>query len=291
MTLYDVLIDPFVAYGFMRRALVACLALAIGSAPIGVLLVLRRMSLMGDALSHAVLPGAAIAYLLSGLSVWAMGVGGLIAGLSVALLSGAVSRATPLKEDASFAGFYLGSLALGVMIVSLRGSNVDLLHVLFGSILAIDATALYLTGVITTLSLLVLALIYRPLILEAFDPAFLRAVAGARVAWYHFLFLTLLVLNLVAGFQVLGTLMTVGLMMVPAASSRFWAQTLVGMMVCATLLAALSGLIGLLLSYHAGLPSGPSIVFIAAVLYCISIIVGRYGGVHSPWAHRPHLKA
>jgi hypothetical protein len=132
VTLYDQLVDPFVEFGFMRRALIACLALSIGSDPIGVLLLLRRMSLIGDAMSHAVLPGAAIGFLLAGLSLPAMGLGGIVAGLSVALLSGLVSRTTDLREDASFAGFYLTSLAAGVLIVSLRGSNIDLLHVLLG---------------------------------------------------------------------------------------------------------------------------------------------------------------
>ncbi|BFO08674.1 hypothetical protein GGER_11840 [Serratia rubidaea] len=146
MMLFHLLTDPFTSFGFMRRALVACLALSLSSAPLGVLLLLRRMSLVGDALSHAVLPGAAIGYLISGMSLVAMGAGGFVAGLAVAMLSGVVSRRTPLKEDASFAGFYLGSLALGVTLVSLRGSSVDLLHVLFGSILAIDAQAMVMVG-------------------------------------------------------------------------------------------------------------------------------------------------
>ncbi len=138
MNLYDFLLAPFVDYGFMRRALVACLALGIGSGPVGVLLMLRRMSLVGDAMSHAILPGAAVGFLFAGLSLPAMGLGGLVAGLAVALLSGFVSRTTVLREDASFASFYLASLASGVLLVSLRGSNIDLLHVLFGTILAID---------------------------------------------------------------------------------------------------------------------------------------------------------
>src|SRR6478609_2764417 len=163
MSAYDLLLAPFVDYGFMRRALVACLCLALGSGPIGVFLALRRMSLMGDAMSHAVLPGAAIGYLAAGsLSLTAMGLGGLAAGLSVALLSGVVSRTTVLQEDAAFASFYLTSLALGVLIVSLRGSNIDLLHVLFGTILAIDTAALAQIGAITSVTLLALAIIYRP---------------------------------------------------------------------------------------------------------------------------------
>ena len=147
MMLYHALFEPFVEFGFMRRALVACMALGLGSGPVGVLLMLRRMSLVGDAMSHAVLPGAAIGFLVAGLSLPAMGLGGLVAGLAVALLSGVVSRFTSQREDASFASFYLTSLAAGVLIVSLRGSNIDLLHVLFGTILAIDDAALYLVAV------------------------------------------------------------------------------------------------------------------------------------------------
>ncbi|MBW9799980.1 metal ABC transporter permease, partial [Escherichia coli] len=159
--------------------------------------------------SHAVLPGVAIGYLVSGMSLVAMGVGGFIAGLSVAMLSGVVSRRTGLREDASFAGFYLGSLALGVTLVSLRGSSVDLLHVLFGSILAIDANALITIGIISSGSVLVLALIYRVLVIESFDVTFLKVLSRRSRALIHCLFLSMVVLNLVAGFQLLGTLMTV----------------------------------------------------------------------------------
>src|ERR1700741_5196873 len=135
---HDALIPPFTEFEFMRRALAAILALSLGGAPIGVFLMLRRMSLVGDAMAHAILPGAAIGFLLSGLNLFAMTTGGLVAGFAVALLAGLVSRSTGLKEDASLATFYLTSLALGVSIVSLRGSNIDLLHVLFGNILAMD---------------------------------------------------------------------------------------------------------------------------------------------------------
>lgn len=105
--------QPFIEFGFMRRALVVCLALSLSTTMLGVFLLLRRMSLMGDALSHAILPGVAVGYLLSGMSLLAMTLGGFIAGIVVALVAGWVSRRTPLKEDASFAGFYLGSLATG----------------------------------------------------------------------------------------------------------------------------------------------------------------------------------
>jgi zinc/manganese transport system permease protein len=288
MTLYSALVAPFIEYGFMRRALVASIALGLGSGPVGVLLMLRRMSLVGDAMSHAVLPGAAIGFLIAGgVSLPAMGLGGLVAGLSVALLSGLVSRTTPLREDASFASFYLASLALGVLIVSLRGSNMDLLHVLFGTILAIDATALYLVGSIASLTLVILAVVYRPLVAECFDPGFLRAVGG-RGPLYHFLFLFLVVINLVAGFQALGTLMAVGLMMLPAVIAQLWARTLPIMLLIATSTAALSGLVGLLVSFHFGFASGPTIILTASLVYGASLLISPSGAIRRLFP-RPHL--
>lgn len=289
MMLYQMVVQPFVEFGFMRRALVACLALGIGSGPAGVLLMLRRMSLVGDAMSHAVLPGAAVGFLFAGLSLPAMGFGGLIAGLLVALLAGLVSRFTTLREDASFASFYLTSLAAGVLIVSLHGSSVDLLHVLFGTILAIDSQAIFMVGGIASFTLIVLALIYRPLILECFDPGFLRAVGG-KGSLYHVLFLLLVVLNLVAGFQALGTLMAVGMMIIPATVSRFWATSLSALMIISTVVATLSGFIGLIVSFHAGVASGPAIVLTASAFYVISLLFGRSGIVRRllPKTHLTH---
>ena len=150
MNPYDLLIAPFADFGFMRRALVGTIALAFGAGPIGVFLMLRRMSLVGDAMAHAILPGAAVGFMVAGLNLFAMTAGGIVAGILVALLAGLVARVTELKEDASLAAFYLISLALGVTIVSLRGTNVDLLHVLFGTVLALDDPTLFLIGAITT---------------------------------------------------------------------------------------------------------------------------------------------
>lgn len=279
MMLFHLLADPFIEFGFMRRALIACIALSISATPLGVFLLLRRMSLVGDALSHAVLPGAAIGYLISGMSLVAMGIGGFIAGLAVAMLSGLVSRKTQLKEDASFAGFYLGSLALGVTLVSLRGSSVDLLHVLFGSILAIDSSAMIMVGIISSVSLLMLACIYRALVIESFDSLFLRVSAGKWLAVIHGIFLALVVINLVAGFQILGTLMSVGLMMLPAASARFWARDLPHTLLSAMIIGILSSVVGLIWSYYASLPAGPAIVLSATVIFFISVLFGRRGGM------------
>jgi zinc/manganese transport system permease protein len=285
VVLYDLVLGPFAEFGFMRRALAGCLALALGCGPIGTFLVIRRMSLMGDALSHAVLPGAALGFILGGLSLPAMSLGGAAAGLAVALLSGLVTRLTPLREDASFAAFYLISLALGVLLVSTHGSNLDLLHLLFGSILAIDNAALVLIGAVASVSLLALAAIYRPLVVECFDPGFLR-VAGGRGGLVHSLFLALVVLNLVAGFQALGTLMAVGLMMLPAAAARFWARDLWPLIAVSSGMALVSGFFGLLLSYYVDVPSGPSIILLAGLFYCSSVLLGPRDGLRTTLFHR-----
>ncbi|HZP09684.1 metal ABC transporter permease [Methyloceanibacter sp.] len=284
------LIDPFIEFSFMRRALVGCLALSLGAPPIGVFLMLRRMSLMGDAMSHAILPGAAIGYLLAGLSLFAMSLGGFAAGLAVALLSGLVTRSTELREDASLAAFYLCSLALGVLIVSVRGSSIDLLHVLFGTVLALDDPALYLIGAIATVSTLVLAVIWRPLVVECFDPQFLRSVSGASSPT-HFVFLVLVVMNLVGGFQALGTLMVVGIMLLPAITARFWAQDISGLVAVSVLAALAASATGLLLSYHANLPTSPAIILMAGAGYLVSMLAGAKGGLVWRLMPRKHLEA
>ncbi len=283
--LYGLLLQPFVEFGFMRRALVACVALGLSCGPMGTLLVLRRMSLVGDAIAHALLPGAAIAFVLFGFSLWAMSLGAFLAALTVAALAGLVARLTPQREDASFAAFYLMALAAGVMIVSTRGSSVDLMHVLFGSVLAVDDASLLLVAGIASVSLLVLALLYRPLIVECFDPGFLRSF-GRAGAWVHAAFLVLLVLNLVGGFQAMGTLMGVGLMMLPATAARFWAEDVWSLSAVSALIAVLSGCGGLLLSYHAQWPSGPAIVLLAGACYLASLLLGRRDSLRARLAGR-----
>lgn len=284
------LIQPFTEFAFMQRALLGCLAISLGATPVGVFLMLRRMSLTGDAMAHAILPGAAVGFLVAGLSLGAMTAGGIVAGLLVALLTGAVTRVTALREDASLAAFYLISLALGVLLVSIRGSNVDLMHVLFGTVLALNDAALILLCTITTITLATLALLFRPLVLECADPRFLRSVSR----WsgpVHFAFLAVVVLNLVAGFQALGTLMAVGIMILPAAAARFWTRGIGGMFATAALAGVISSVVGLLASYHLGLPSGPAIILAAGSIYLISLGLGPVGSLAVRFRPRRHLEA
>ena len=274
--MYDFLIAPFADYLFMQRALAGACILSLSACPIGVFLMLRRMSLTGDAMAHAILPGAAIGFLVSGLALVPMTLGGLIAGLLVALAAGVVSRLTVQREDASLAAFYLISLALGVLLVSLKGSSVDLMHVLFGTVLALDLEALVLIAAIATITLASLALLWRPLIAECMDPLFLRSVSGAGPI-AHIAFLILVVLNLVGGFQALGTLLAVGLMMLPAAAARFWFRNLEPMCIASICFGMVASVIGLLASYHLSIASGPAIILAAGLIYIISLVAGPRG--------------
>lgn len=289
-SLHQLLVAPFADFAFMQRALAGSLMLSLSSCPVGVFLMLRRMSLTGDAMAHAILPGAAAGFLLYGLEIIPMTIGGLFAGVVVALGSGAVSRFTVQKEDASMAAFYLISLALGVLIVSLKGSSVDLMHVLFGTVLALNNDALTLIGFITAATLVTLAVFRRALVAECMDPLFLRSVSrlGTPV---HFIFLGLVVLNLVGGFQALGTLLSVGLMMLPAAAARFWTVRVEPMCLLAIAIGMVSCFAGLLLSYHAALPSGPAIILSAGVIYIGSILAGTRGVLNTRIRHAHHRTA
>lgn len=288
-TAWALLVAPFADFGFMQNALLGCVLLSISAAPVGVFLMLRRMSLTGDAMAHGILPGAALGYLYAGLSLGAMTVGGLLAGVAVAVASGLVARHTVLREDTSLAAFYLLSLSLGVVIVSTQGNNVDLLHVLFGTVLSLNTEALALLAGVALVTVVALVALFRPLVLECLDPGFLRSVSGwSPVA--HYGFLVLLVLNLVAGFHALGTLMAVGLVVLPAAAARFWVRHIRPLLALSAVLALLGSVAGLLVSYHADLPSGPAIVLGMAVLMLASMLAGPFGLVRSRLQPRHHLK-
>jgi zinc/manganese transport system permease protein len=275
-SLMDWWLRPFVEFAFMRRALAACCALSLSSSPIGVFLTLRRMSLVGDATAHAVLPGVALGFVFAGPSILAMSLGGFVAGLAVAGLAGVAARFTVLREDASFAALYLIALAFGVLLVSVHGTQVDLVHMLFGSVLAIDRQGCLLVAAASTITLIFLAIGYRALVVESVDPLFLTA-HGHGGALFHTLFITLVVINLVAGFQSLGTLMAVGLMMLPAAAARSWAIDLPVLLAAAGAIGVLAAFLGLALSFRWDLPSGPAIVLTAGAIYVASSLFAPYG--------------
>ncbi|HEY8613520.1 MAG TPA: metal ABC transporter permease [Roseomonas sp.] len=286
--LYDLLIAPFAEFGFLRRAVVGCLALSVAAPPLGVFLMLRRMSLTADVLAHGILPGVAAGFILAGLSVTAMSLGGLVAGLVVTLGAGALSRATGGREDSALAALYLVALALGVTMVSASAGSLELTHLLFGSVLGVDDPALLMMAGVATLTLIALSFAWRPLVLECFDPSF-AAAEGARGGAWHLLFMALVVLNVLAAFQAMGTMMAVGLMMLPAVASRHWARGVGGMAYAASGIAILASVAGILVSYHLDVPTGPAVVLSAGAAWVASVVAGPVDGVLPRMLRRRHL--
>jgi len=273
----------------LQRAFIGALCVSLGSAPLGVFLVLRRMSLMGDVMAHAILPGVAGAFILCGMSIPAMSLGGIAAGLTVALLAGFATRMTALREDASLAAFYLIAVAAGVLMIALHGNAQNLEDILFGDAKSLDDNILRLMAGVSGVTLIILALIYRPLVVESFDPVFLRSVGG-KGGLVHGIFLTLAVLNMVESYRAMGTLMSAGLMLIPAIAAQFWTQSLRPMLAVAIGIGVSGAVIGLALAFAYNLPSGPAIILIVGGIYILSLLFGRFGSIRARYFPLPHLE-
>ncbi len=264
-------------YVFMVRALTATMVLSFSVALVGAFLVLRRLSLAGEAMAHAIVPGIVIAFVVAGLSVASMIVGGLTAGTTVAALTSLLARMTIIREDASLASLYLIALALGIFILSAAGSALPLKSFLFGSILGIDDETLLLIGATATITLVSFALILRPLITSTIDPVFYESQSsrpGLVTQWFMFL----VVLNLLGAFKALGTLMAVGLMILPATAARYWVSTITNYLILTFIFALMSCWIGLIVSFYLPeVPSGPAIVLVAGVIFFLSLIFAPQG--------------
>ena len=274
--MFDLLSEMF-NYAFMRRAFVVTTILSASVAPVGAFLVLRRLSLAGEAMAHAITPGVVIGFVTAGLSVISLLFGGLIAGLGVAVLTAYLARNTILRSDASLASLYLIALAIGIFILSAAGSAVPLKSFLFGSILGVDDASMILVGGVATVTLVTFALILRPLIMSTCDPVFFESqVKRPWIVDQGFMFL--LVLNLLAAFKTLGTLMAVGLMILPATAARYWSGTITAQLGLGFIFSLLSCWLGLTLSYVLPeTPSGPAIVLVAGAIFILSALIGPLG--------------
>ncbi len=268
----------------MQSALIGSILLSISACPVGVFLMLRGMSLVGDAVSHAILPGVATAFLFCGFSLISMTLGSILAGIIVALAAALISRNSFQKEDASMTVFYLIALAAGVIIVSLKDSTINLLHFLFGSVLAIDTQALLLITTIMLITVCNLCIFWRALVVESFDPLFFKSLSPLS-KYVHVLLLGLVVLNLVGGFQSLGTLLSVGIMMIPAITAHFWLSRLGPICILSILFGIIASICGLLLSFHLSLPSGPAIIIVAGFIYLFSCFISPRGFIVLWFSH------
>lgn len=274
----DLFITPFVEFDFMLNALISLLCLCCSSPIVGVFLSLKKMSLSGDAISHSILPGVTISFLFFGLSVTALTLGGLIAGLIVIILSSLFSRASTASSDNILTVFYLFSLSLGVLIMSISGSNLDLLNFLFGNIFAINNETILMLGIITSLTLITIFFISRPLIIEIVDPLFFSSVSkiGGLI---DIIFMILVVLNLIASFQAIGTLMGIGIMVIPSISLRFWTNNLLKIIIFSVITALLSSYVALIISFNVNISCSPLIIIILSSFFLLSFIIGKRNGI------------
>jgi zinc/manganese transport system permease protein len=270
------LAEPF-THRFMLRAVLICVFLGISASMLGCVLVMRRLSLLGDALAHSLLPGVGIAWLIFGTSLPALFIGGLGAGLATALASGLISRLTRVKEDAAFAALFISLFGVGVALISRVGTPIDLLHVLFGNILGVGGDDLWLAASVSVLTVAVFAIFYRSILLECFDPSYHRA-CGGRSTLTHLGLLALVVLNLVAALHALGGVLALGLFMLPAVTAYLWCDRWGAMLAFAAIFAVCGAVGGLALSYHAGLASGPAMVAVLGGGFLLSAFLSpRHG--------------
>jgi zinc/manganese transport system permease protein len=276
-TLHHLFVEPF-TFGFMQRGLFSALLLGLSGGLLGPFLVLRRLALMGDALAHSLLPGVALAYLLFGANLLALFLGGLFAGLITAISSALLSRLTRVKEDAAFGALFVIFFAAGIAIVSTMQSRVDFMHFLFGNILAVGVPDIAVAAGACVLTLGSFAVFHRSILLETFDPIFHRATGG-KGGVTHVGLLSLTVLNLVAALQAMGIVLALGLFLLPAVTAQLWCDRLPRLLFTSVIIALSGAVIGILVSYHANVASGASIVLTLGAAFVVSAIVSPRAGI------------
>ncbi len=257
----DLLLEPL-RYSFMQTAILAAVLVGITCATIGVYVVLRRMAFIGDALAHTALPGLVVAYL----NGWSLFGGAVVAGLLTALGIGWLSRREEVREDTAIGILFTGMFALGILLISTTRSFRDLTHILFGNILGVTTSDLLLIGGITLLTLTTLFAFHKELELTSFDPTHAEVI-GLRADRLRYLLLILLSLTVVTSIQVVGVVLTSAMLVTPAAAAALITNRLPRMMLIAALIAVVSGVAGLYISFYQNVSSGAAIVLISTVCF------------------------
>ena len=264
------LLDPL-TYAFMQRGLLAATMVGILCAVIGTYVVLRSMAFLGDALAHAILPGVAIAYLFGGNLL----LGALVAAVVVAIGIGYFSRQGAVKEDTAIGILFAAALSLGVaMISSIRTYAVDLSHILFGNVLGVSPTDLWLTAALGLAVLLTVFLLYRPFMVISFDPV-LAATLRLPAELLRNVMLILLAVTIVVSLQTVGVGLGAAMLVTPAATAYLLTKRLSSMMLVSAGLGALSAIVGLYVSYYLNIVSGSAIVLTATAIFMIVFLAKR----------------
>lgn len=265
------LLDPMLAplaYQFMQRGMVASVIVGVLCAVVGCYVVLRGMAFLGDALAHAILPGVAIAYLVRGDAL----IGALVAAVLAALAIGAFSRHGQVKEDTAIGIVFAAALALGVALMStIKSYSTDLAHVLFGNVLGVGERDLLLMAGLAVVVLVVVMLLYKEFLIVSFDPL-LAATQQIPVGLLRNLMLVLLALTVVISLQTVGIGLVAAMLVTPAATAYLLVRRLATMMLLSAIIGALSGVIGLYLSYYANIASGAAIVLVCTGFFLLAYL-------------------
>ena len=264
-------VEHLFTYQFLNRALITSIIVGIVCGTVGSLIVLRGLSLMGDAMSHAVLPGVALSFLF-GIPMF---VGALITGMIASIFIGYITSSSKTKPDAAIGISFTAFLASGIIIISLINTTTDLYHILFGNLLAITNSAFLTTIVIGSIVLILIIIFYRPLMISTFDPTFSR-MSGLNTTLLHYFVMLLLSLVTVASIQTVGIILVVALLITPASTAFLISKKLYSMMIIASLISVISSIVGLYYSYIYNIPIGATIVLCTFVIYIITLFFTKF---------------
>jgi len=276
--LLDLLVEPL-RYPFMVRGLLASLMVGTLCAVVGTYVVLRGMAFFGDALAHAILPGVAVAYLLAVNLFW----GALVMGLITAVGIGYLSRRSQVKEDTAIGVIFAASFALGVALLStVRSYSVDLTHILFGNVLGVSNTDLWLTAGLGLGVLAIVFLLYKELLVVSFDPV-LAATLRLPLDALNYLLLVLIALTVVVSLQAVGVALMVAMLVTPAATAYLLTRRLWQMMIIGAAIGAASAVAGLYLSFYVNVASGAAVVLVATGFFVLAFLFAPARGVVWSW--------
>lgn len=261
-------INGLYEFHFLQNSLVTAVVIGIVSGAVGCFIILRGMSLMGDAISHAVLPGVAISYIL-GINFF---VGAIIFGLLSSIIITFIKNNSIIKGDTAIGITFSSFLALGVILIGVANSSTDLFHILFGNILAVQDIHKWLTMGVSGIVLIVIILFFKELLITSFDPLMARAI-GMKVNFYHYLLMVLLTLVSVTAMQSVGTILIVAMLITPAATAYLYTNSLRKMIILSSSLGAVSSVLGLFIGYSFNIAVGSSIVITSAIIFAISFLV------------------
>ena len=261
-------INGLYEFHFLQNSLVTAVVIGIVSGAVGCFIILRGMSLLGDAISHAVLPGVAISYIL-GINFF---VGAIIFGLLSSIIITFIKNNSIIKGDTAIGITFSSFLALGVILIGVANSSTDLFHILFGNILAVQDIDKWLTMGVSGIVLIVIILFFKELLITSFDPLMARAI-GMKVNFYHYLLMVLLTLVSVTAMQSVGTILIVAMLITPAATAYLYTNSLRKMIILSSSLGAVSSVLGLFIGYSFNIAVGSSIVITSAIIFAISFLI------------------